>query len=210
MPGHLSAIGFSVETQEDFVSLAEQAAQAARTVPLGAGQYLRWSGGNGEDLWLQLDAAGDLIGMNPHFSGQSSMRVGVMRRIHRPDETALDGAFHAWANPPDGAPDNGEYPFAFDCPDSATYPGLPLPCIATVQIAAFAHEVVMHDSPEAYDSSMGDQEPHFASKSFVPSGLFSPDDPSTERAGSVGSSATAADQVLDACTRACLHCIPAC
>jgi hypothetical protein len=81
-------------------------------------RYLRWTGSGGEELWLQLSPRRDLIGMNPHFSGASRVRVGIVNRVTRPSDTKLDGALQAWASPQGDSPEEGAYPFVFDVPDA--------------------------------------------------------------------------------------------
>src|SRR6188768_1912004 len=144
MPSHLSSIGFPIETDEEFVQLAERVARDATALSVKGGKYLRWAGAGGEELWLQLDGRGDLIGMHPHFSGPSCVRVGVIDRIVRPDDSKLDGAFHGWASPGD-TPENGAYPLVFDLPDARVYSDLEIPGVAEAQIAAFAHELVFFE-----------------------------------------------------------------
>lgn len=55
------------------------------------------------------------------------------------------------------------------------HPDIMLPSRATAQLAAFAHEVTVFDSEEAFDESQKDQDIKFAAQSFIPSGLFSPE-----------------------------------
>ena len=93
----------------------------------------------------------------------------------RPSHTPLDGTFLAWANPPAGAATGGDYPFAFDCPDAATHLELPLPATVTAQMAAFAQQVSLYESPGAYASSRAAEGVSSPSQSFIPSGLISPD-----------------------------------
>jgi hypothetical protein len=125
-------------------------------------------------LWLQITSKGDAMGMNPHFAGESSIRVGVEARVERPAQTPLDGAFLAWANPPAGESTGGDYPFAFDCPDAARHLDLALPVVATAQVAAFAQQVSRYESADAYASSADAAGTGGASRSFIPSGLISP------------------------------------
>lgn len=180
MPNHFTTLGFEVVTQEDLKALAQQAASHARAVHMKAHHYLRWVGSAGEELWLQIDETGDLIGMNPHFSGGSSVRVRLQSRVGRDNDTALDGAFIGWADPREDMPESGMYPIVFDAPDAATYSDLKLPAIVEVQIAAFAHEISSYNMPESYIASQQRQRVKFASQSFIPSGLFGPDGSSTE------------------------------
>lgn len=180
MPSHLSTIGFDLHTHEDFVALANRVASDAETIVCANGQYRRWAGGHGEELWLQIDRESALIGMNPHFSGKASLRIGVQSRVHRDDDTSLDGAFYGWADPQDASVDSGVCPLVFDTPDAAVHDKLQLPSILTVQIAAFAHEIAIYASLEEYDASPEGRDFKLASKSFIPSGLFSPDGTSSD------------------------------
>ncbi|QDU93643.1 hypothetical protein [Lignipirellula cremea] len=179
MTSHFSAIGLPVESEEDFLALANRVAEDSEQIDVPGGSYLRWSSDSGAEIWLQLDGAEDLIGMTPHFAGESCMRAGITAPVERPDATLLDGAFLAWSDPSGDAPEAGKYPFVFDSPDARQYPALTIPSIVSVQIAAFAHEVSIFETVEAYDASQTG-ELKFASKSFIPSGMFAPDGDATE------------------------------
>ena len=174
MPSQFSAIGFTVSSGEDLAALASRVAERADTINANAGDYLKWAPPSGEQLWLQLKKSGDAMGMNPHFAGKSSVRVAIEARIARDAHTPLDGTFLAWANPPAGAESGGDYPFAFDCPDAATHDALELPAVLTVQVAAFAQQISVYESPQVYDAAQAAQGQAFGSRSFIPSGLISP------------------------------------
>lgn len=174
MPSQFSAIGFAVSTGEELAALASRVAGEAEKVTAGAGQYLKWAPPSGEQLWLQVSNSGDAMGMNPHFAGKSAVRVGLEARVSRPTHTPLDGTWLAWANPPDGAATGGDYPFAFDGPDAALYASVALPAVTVAQIAAFAQQISVYDSVDAFTAAQRAQGMSFASRSFIPSGLFSP------------------------------------
>jgi hypothetical protein len=174
MPSQFSAIGFRVTSGEDLASLASRVADRADTITVHEGQYLKWAPPGGEQLWLQVKRNGDAMGMNPHFAGQSSVRVAIEARVERPSHTPLDGTFLCWANPPAGAVSGGDYPFAFDCPDAATHRDLTLPVVALAQIAAFAQQVTVYPSRDQYEASQAAQGLAFGSQAFIPSGLLSP------------------------------------
>ena len=173
MASNFSCIGFPVASGDDFVTLAEQVASIATPVEAKAGTYLRWSPPTGEELWLQVDRGNHLRGMNPHFRGRSSMRVRVDERIRRDDHTVLDGAFHAFAMPEGDGDEAQLYPFVFDAPDADVHASLALPATVLVQLAAFASQAECFPSPEAFAASP--RGGRFASKAFIPSGLFSMD-----------------------------------
>lgn len=174
MQSHFSTIGLPIDSVDDYVALAEYAADRADDIDAIGGRYLQWSSNTGAELWLQVDRDDEILAMNPHFSGKSRVRVGITARVLRPDVPRLDGAFHGWADPPADDPEQGSYPFVFDCPDFAIYTRMTIPRIVPVQIAAFAQEVTVFESVEAYNA-MGTAEFGLASRAFVPAGLFSSD-----------------------------------
>jgi hypothetical protein len=187
-----------VSSGEDLAALASRVTERADTINVGAGQYLKWAPASGEQLWLQVKHSGDAMGMNPHFEGKSSVRIAVEARVARDAHTPLDGTFLAWANPTDAAATGGDYPFVFDCPDAATHEALALPVKVTAQIAAFAQQITVYESRQAYDAGQAAQGQSFGSRSFIPSGLVSP---SGEPVTPPESHALIAGEVLEAAER---------
>jgi len=170
MASHYSSIGFLFRSEAEFQrATAELAARPGERIETKQGAYLRCASASGAELWLQVNKRGDLIGAHPHYRGGGAVAVKVMRRVRNDDDTVLDGAFHAWANP---QPDlEGDYPFVFDCANFRELAAVALPAAGSVQIAAFAHEISWHESPEEYAASQTG-EIKFASQSFIPTGTF--------------------------------------
>jgi hypothetical protein len=179
MASHWSTIGLSVQSGDDLAGLANRVAQDCTPHEVEGGAYQCWSSASGVELWLQIDADNQLIGLLPHFRGKSAVRVGLTARLIEDRVTEMDGAFHCWSEPANDDPESGCYPFVFDTPDFLCHAGLELPTVAQVQIGAFAHEVESYPSEQAYGESQTG-EVKFASRSFIPSGLFSPDGDRTE------------------------------
>ena len=179
MPSHLSDIGFDFNTNEEFSELACQTYERGARLRVEQGVYLHWSPGEGVEIWGQLDHEENFIGLNPHFAGDSVMSVGLTARLERDEASMLDGAFHGWANPSGGDAESGWYPFVFDAPDFRLCDSVKLPSIVEAQIAAFAHELSVFESEEAYYASQSEG-PKFAAESFITSGLFNPDMESVE------------------------------
>lgn len=172
MASHFSSLGMPVATENDFLDLARRASESSACLEAGpAGRYLRWSCPSGAELWLQVNAENELVGMNPHFRGESRVRVGLTARVERPQGTPLEGAFHGWADPPGDAPDGGAYPFVFDSPDFLLNGGIEPPALVEAQVVAFAHEVSFHASQADYYNAQT-SELRFADQSFIPAGLF--------------------------------------
>jgi hypothetical protein len=172
LASHLSSIGFLVESDQDFLDLADRAVSQGEETRSRRGVYRRWGNASGAELWAQVDRRGDLIGMNPHFAGLGRMRVGLTERLPPPkEESPLDGAFHGWLDPKE-RPERGECPFVFDSPDFDLHRSLRLPAVVELQLAAFAHELAIYASDAAYDAANTDGQ-RLAAESFIPSGLFS-------------------------------------
>ncbi len=75
MPSHLYSIGFPLESAEEFGRLAEKLSSKAEPISVKRGKYLRWAGAGGEELWLQVNAKRELVGMSPHFAGTTKLSV---------------------------------------------------------------------------------------------------------------------------------------
>lgn len=108
MPSLLSAIGLPVTSRDEHLELANRVVDSCASFDASGGRYLHWSSPGGAELWLQVDNENNLLGMNPHFSGKSRVRVGLTNRLVRPDEAELDGAFHGWADPASDERESGE------------------------------------------------------------------------------------------------------
>ena len=176
MPSHFSTIGMPVETPDDMTRILEKAAENAREIVVASGRYLNWASDEGAELWLQIDNDDNLVGVTPYFRGKAVMRAALSTQIARADDTPFEGAVHAWANPQGDELESGDYPFVFDLADKARYGALDFPFTSPVHLAAFAHELNVYDSDAEHAAAQQD-EPRFASESFIPSGLFGADQP---------------------------------
>ncbi len=176
MQSPFAAIGFEADDADDLAPLIEQIGKAAKTRRIGLNRaYGHWSDPSGAELWLRKGAFGRLTGVAPHFAGAGEMRVRLSQRVEPAEGGALDGGFYGWANPKTGAADSGDYPLVFEAPDAAVHRGLNLPATATVQLAAFGYEIEAFDGEEEFYAAQDSSELGFAARSFIPSGLFTPD-----------------------------------
>ena len=141
MPNHFSTIGFDVQSKEEFVELAQLVKSKSQCIVTRQGEYFRWTGNPGEQLWLQYDSKGEFLGMNPHFNGKSSVKIELLSCHRRQCDSMLDGTFQGGTKTPRTLHDENVSKFLFDVPDASNYFDLDLPQIASAQIAAFAHEI---------------------------------------------------------------------
>ena len=173
MGSHFSAIGFDLHGDGAVAELVTQVAPRALSVRVQSGRYLRWIGGAGEELWIQVSRRNEIVGLTPYFNGKSSMRVGVKQRVHRPSDSTLDGAFYGMAHADENDSSRGSFPIVFDVPDAGTYADLALSCVADAKVTAFAEKVTFHESADTYLGSETCARLEAGSQSFVPTGMFS-------------------------------------
>jgi hypothetical protein len=172
---NLSDIGFPVRGEQDVNDVIMKVLETVSEIPAARGAYYKFSDASGAAIYLQANASQELIGFNPHFEGKSRRTVCLTEAIEK-ESSELDGAFYAWANPSEeNNPASGEYPFVFDVPDFRINTNLDFPRNYEVQLTAFASSEfgIFAAEQDYYDSQ--EAEVKFASKSFIPSGLFNPE-----------------------------------
>lgn len=175
---NLSDIGFPVQNEQDVNVLITETIKYVESIRCPQGFYLIFADSSGAEIYLQGNPDQELIGFNPHFDGESRRTVGLIRKVER-DSSELDGGFYAWANPVHNDAETGEYPFVFDVPDFRTAEINDFPIIKDIQLTAFASNdfKIFADEKEF----CADEElTNIAAKSFIPSGLFLPDENQTE------------------------------
>ncbi len=168
---NLSDIGFPVQNEQDVNVLITETIKLVESMSCPQGFYLRFADASGAEIYLQGNVEQELVGFNPHFAGKSKRRVNLIRTIER-ESSELDGGFYALANPGDADEISGEYPFVFDVPDFRMIENLRLPQNCEIQLTAFAsNDFKIYANEKEFNDSQ-ENESKYASKSFVPSGLF--------------------------------------
>jgi hypothetical protein len=178
---NLSDIGFPVSRgEQDVNEMIQSVLPFVKIIPCPLGIYYKFTDASGAEIYLQANLGQELIGFNPHFEGKSRRLVGLTKAIER-DSSELDGGFYAWAQPSEenDPEETGEYPFVFDVPDFQTVGGIDFPATLEIQLTAFAsNEFQIFQSEREYFESQ-EHDIKMASKSFVPSGMFLPDESGT-------------------------------
>ncbi|OWA37477.1 hypothetical protein B9G55_05330 [Saccharibacillus sp. O16] len=167
MASHFSDIGFVVQDQEDYQQLLDTALESGQPTEVPEGYYILFNDVFGVQLYIQADPERNIVGVNPHFKGKSSFRVGIRNLIDDP-EYPLDGRIRGWANPPEDDYEAGHFPFVFDTPNYRIVKDkLKEGMIRSFQITAFAHDITLFADEDAYEQSQGSQ-PGMAAESFIP------------------------------------------
>jgi hypothetical protein len=172
---HFSTIGIPVRTEREFIEIGQKVARLAERHKVQHGAYYCWQDASGAALWLQLDEKEQLLGISPHFHGQALFQVAITTPVNRSFDSPLDGSIRGWANGAVEAPDSGDFPFVFDLPNLALHPDLRYPALVTIRLAAFAHELKLYDSADAF-ANRPDDGFKLAPQAFIPIGLFTDND----------------------------------
>jgi len=182
MPSHFGAIGLPVESAEEIERLLDRVVDKCESLDVEGGRYLYWSASSGAELWIQVDADGNYIGLNPHFWGKSRFRARIDRLLVRSDFTQLDGSYLIRLVGDELGLDG--LPIVFDVPDFKLH-HRSLPEIVTFQLTAFAHdELEIFESEEAFNEAEEEEWKDFEDMKFglapdfffVPSFLLPPDE----------------------------------
>lgn len=171
---NLSDIGFPTPDEQAINEMIMHVLDVAKPVQNARGFYLVYTDSSGAEIYLQGNFDQELVGFNPHYAGTSRRRVALTQAIER-DSSALDGGFHAWANPHDGGAE-GEYPFVFDVPNFRAVEIAEFPRAAEIQLTAFASNDFKIFAGEKEYQTAQESELEYASKMFVPVGLFAFDE----------------------------------
>ncbi len=194
MINHMTTLGFQMQSEDDFLGLANRAYEQGTLMQTEQGAYMLLRAGGGAELWLQLNREGVAIGMHPHFTGAGLMTIGIEAEARHEDANELDGTFYAWAGATPENPGHGLYAFMFDLPDRDRYGPLAHPALRQVQLAAFAHEIAVFENAAAFERDQLERRPGslpLSPQSFVPQGL-------TEESGELISTAQISGTVLRA------------
>lgn len=172
---NLSDIGFPTPDEQAVNEMIMHVLEHTKPVKSSHGFYLVYRDVSGAEIYLQGNVQQELVGFNPHFAGKSRRKVALTKAIER-DSSELDGGFHAWANPPKDESESGDYPFVFDVPDFRTVENLEFPQTVEIQLTAFAsNDFKIFENDDDYQKAQ-ESELKYASKMFVPSGLFAVDE----------------------------------
>lgn len=177
MASNMSTIGFVFASDDEFhdtmIRLVTEAREYHACPP---GEYAIWRSRTGAEVWFHIEGT-DSVGVNeraiagltPFYEGGQTIQLVVTESIERDGYNAFEGAFQAKVG---GTGDDAGYPLVFDAVNFSAYRDRKLPARLKVRLAGFARELKAYPSEDAYYAAQT-REPAFASKSFVPIGMFS-------------------------------------
>lgn len=176
MASNLSTIGFVFADEETFrSSMVAFAAKTTAQLDCDEGSYGIWRSRSGAELWFHFSpstgGSTEILGLTPFFEGQSEVELRITGPVHRPNDTAFEGAFYGWIKPDEA--DSGSYPLVFDSVDFAARKNQDWPALVHAKLVGFARELKCFANEDAYLASETEGgAPHLAPKAFIPIGLF--------------------------------------
>lgn len=163
---HWTDVGFDVTKWKDVQKVVARAAELGDRIEVPGGSYVVWTVGAGIEVWVQVGPDDRTLGCHPHLRGEGRMRASVARALPN-DENPLDGTLLCWADPQTEDLEAGLYPFVATAPDFALVRDLEMPRLASVQVAAFAHDARCVASEQDYQPEAGLWGP----QAFIPTGV---------------------------------------
>ena len=176
MTDHFSVIGFRAGSAEELAELVTRLPESGgKSQICGPGLYYRWRADSGSELWIHMQKDDDnytIVGVTPFFAGRGRMPVRVMKKRQRPFDNAFEGAVFVEVEP-GRRPHQCATVALFDLVDFACWASRMCPIMASAQIAAFPHDMVVFAEEDSFTKSQAHQTVKFAPESFFASGLFS-------------------------------------
>ncbi|MFL6336670.1 MAG: hypothetical protein ACJ754_25495 [Pyrinomonadaceae bacterium] len=172
-----SDIGFRDWSAAGLLKLFRQMCEEGKVIETAGIKYLKWSIGEGVELWAKFKDGEPELLPYPFYAGGSRMKVVLLEKTPRLQPVCGDGAFFCRGSAIAGANwAAGRNPFVFDTPNYHIYDGLSLPRVTAVQLSAFAFEMSGYETGEEYDEAYPPDEQGFCwdYQHFVPACMATP------------------------------------
>lgn len=172
----MSTIGFTFASDEEFrdtmIRLVTEAREYHAAPP---GEYAIWRSRTGAEIWFHIEGADQvgvnermIAGLSPFFESGTATQLVLTGVVRRDGDNQFEGAFAATLG---GTGDAAGYPLVFDAVNFAIHADRKLPTRRKVRLTGFARELKAFPTEDAYYAAQTRQ-PVFASRSFVPIGMF--------------------------------------
>jgi hypothetical protein len=172
-----SDVGFYDRNAVRQYEIFKQLCQHGEVVETGSVSYLKWSVGEGLELWTRVKDGEPEMLFNAYYAGEARMRVALIEKTPRHATTLSDGAFLCRGGGCAGAGwVAGRNPFVFDTPHYHRYDGLSLPRVSTVQLTGFAFRMTGFENEDEYEEAYPADAKGYCwdYKHFIPALMFSP------------------------------------
>jgi len=170
---HLAALGIESSSIEERQAQVRKILQASKPHSKRADSMtLRWHDPSGAELWIYVDASGNMKSVQPHFAGGPTITLEIQAVLERPEISPFDGGFlgltqEGGSNPSLG----GGFPMVFDAPDFPDVKEAYLTAKHDVELAGFPVELNVYATEEEFREAQPDLKP-LGVPAFVPAGMM--------------------------------------
>lgn len=147
-------VGFYDSGFRDHYRTYQRLCEKGELIEAGDFKYLMWSVGGQVELWTRVnDGKAEPI-FQPYFAGKARMKVALLEKMTRREQSLSDGAFLCRGGGfAGGGWVAGRNPFIFDTPDFHRYDGLTLPRVCDVHVAGLAFNLHAFEDEDGYDEA---------------------------------------------------------
>lgn len=177
---HFSAIGFIVETEEDYANLINEVFPLAKPYSThGNLGYFCYTDESGFQIWFFIDKTDNqIICATPCFLPKTTQKVGINTVVPIENGQFGDGMAYGWINVKDYDKNegwgDGDYPLVIDLPDYLNHHDSEQ--VQTAFLTLFAEDVDIFADKHTFRFEQEQQEMNFSSECFMPSGMFIDED----------------------------------
>ncbi len=177
---NLYNIGFRIHDAGNIAKLLVSLTKKGTRIKAGKYSYMRYTDTSGAEIWTLLNRLGQIVFVYPHFNTKRKRKIRLTGEIKLQNRFP-GGGFTALAiTTGQRSFENGEFTLAFEAPDFYTYGKLVFPQEVEVQLTAFAQKILYIGNEKNFYRYQKN-EPKWASRSFIPVGLFDPSDGREEK-----------------------------
>lgn len=171
MPSHLSCIGLSTASKEEFQEFLTRIAEDAVSTETQEGFLLSWKDPSGASIYMHLSRDASFECMTPSFFGTTQHRVRPSKILPDKDCRFCD------VLEVEVVDEDGQlfYPLLLQLEDmEIARSRIAFQTIHQLRVTGFAEEAHFWPTEEAFLQSQSHQKVKFATQSFFASGMFNP------------------------------------
>ena len=157
---HLTNIGFTVSSAEEFESLVAKVFEEGQIIDVEGGSYMVYTDKSGAQIYAQVDTDDEFMGFVPAFDAKALRHIEITNIIQNEDATVLDLRSIVKTV-------NGEAPFVIDIPNGKENP-LQKNISKEVALVAFPHEIEYFST----EALFLEEYPDLSKNYFIPVGMI--------------------------------------
>jgi len=157
---HLTNIGFTVSSAEEFEALVAEVFEKGTEIDVEEGTYIHYCDKSGAEIYAQVDKNDEFMGFVPAFNAEFKRLVEITSEVKYEDATPLDMRCIV-----EGTENSA--PFVFDVPNAKEHK-IEFPYKTEIALVGFPHEVEYFATAEEFLKEY----PTLSTTYFIPVGMI--------------------------------------